>query len=66
MTESAFVVNVPEAESYVGALRERFDPSARLAATLPGAGIQATCAEVVLIENSSGLWKPMHSFRLAG
>lgn len=38
---------------------------AQLAATLPGTGIQATCSEVVLIENSSGLWKPMHSFRLA-
>jgi 2'-5' RNA ligase len=39
---------------------------AQLAATLPGAGIPAKCGEVVLIENSSGLWKPMHSFALAG
>jgi len=30
MAESAFAVNVPEAEPYVGALRERFDPSAAL------------------------------------
>lgn len=171
MAESAFAVNVPEAEPYVGALRERFDPSAglgvpahitvlypfmspeniteavlgeirralslagpfryalarvkrfpgalylapepaapfialtqilvsqfpdylpyggqhggivphltvaqageaehalaeaQLAATLPSTGIRATCNEVVLIENSSDLWKPMHSFRLAG
>lgn len=171
MAESAFAVNVPEAEPYVGVLREKFDPSARLgvpahitvlypfmspeaiteavignirrvmasakafayvltridrfpdalylvpepaapfvaltqslagqfpgylpyggqhagivphltvaqageaehdlaevqlAATLPGAGIRATCSEVVLIENSSGLWKLMHSFSLAG
>jgi len=170
MAESAFAVNVPEAEPYVGALRERFDPSAalgvpahitvlypfmspekiseavlgdirrvlsrvqafayllariarfaealflapepaapfialtqalvekfpgylpyrgqhggivphltvaqagkaeqalaeaQLAATLPGAGISATCGAVVLIENSSGLWKPMHSFPLS-
>jgi hypothetical protein len=39
---------------------------ARLAATFPGEGIPATCREVVLIENSSGLWKPMHSFPLSG
>jgi 2'-5' RNA ligase len=38
---------------------------ARLASTLPSAGIEASCTEVVLIENSSGLWKPMHSFVLA-
>ena len=30
MTESAFIVRVPEAESCVGVLRERFDASARL------------------------------------
>lgn len=30
MAESAFAVNVPEAEPYVGGLRERFDPVARL------------------------------------
>jgi len=39
---------------------------AQLAATLPGAGVAAKCSEVVLIENSSGPWKPMHSFSLAG
>jgi 2'-5' RNA ligase len=30
MAESALAVNVPESEPYVGALRERFDPSAKL------------------------------------
>jgi 2'-5' RNA ligase len=30
MAESAFAVNVPEAERYVGALRDRFDPTAKL------------------------------------
>ena len=30
MAKSAFIVRVPEAEPCVGALRERFDPSARL------------------------------------
>ena len=30
MAESAFAVNVPEAEPYVGALREQFDPAAKL------------------------------------
>jgi 2'-5' RNA ligase len=30
MAESAFAVNVPEAEPYVRTLRERFDPTARL------------------------------------
>lgn len=30
MAESAFAVNVPEAEPYVAALRERLDPAARL------------------------------------
>jgi 2'-5' RNA ligase len=35
-----------------------------LAKTLPREGIEATCREVVLIENSSGIWKPMHVFSL--
>jgi 2'-5' RNA ligase len=30
MAESAFAVNVPEAEPYVATLRDRFDPSAKL------------------------------------
>jgi hypothetical protein len=32
--------------------------------TLPPGGIEASCKEVVLIENSSGVWKPMQSFLL--
>lgn len=32
--------------------------------TLPPRGIEASCKEVVLIENSSGIWKPMHFFGL--
>jgi hypothetical protein len=32
--------------------------------TLPPLGIEASCKEVVLIENSSGVWKPMQSFLL--
>jgi len=32
--------------------------------TLPPRGIEASCKEVVLIENSSGVWKPMHFFAL--
>jgi hypothetical protein len=32
MAESAFAVSVPEAERYVGALRDRFDPTAKLGA----------------------------------
>lgn len=32
MAESAFVVLVPESEAYVGALRDRYDPSAALGA----------------------------------
>ena len=37
-----------------------------LIAALPiPAGIAACCNEVVLIENSSGRWERMHSFRLA-
>jgi 2'-5' RNA ligase len=31
---------------------------------LPGAGIPARCHELVLIENSSGRWEPMHVFPL--
>jgi 2'-5' RNA ligase len=39
---------------------------AELAAALPPrVGIEASCNEAVLIENSSGRWKRMHSFRLA-
>jgi len=35
-----------------------------IAALPPRVGIEASCNEVVLIENSSGRWEPMHSFRL--
>jgi len=114
-SESALTVNVPEAEPYVGALRGRCDPAAKLGvpahinvlypfipperithaivrrvrdtlssfaafdflsgvpaygghyeSMVPRVGIEASCNEVVLIENSSGRWKRMHSFWLAG
>ena len=29
-----------------------------------GGGLRAHCSEVVLIENSSGRWEPMHTFPL--
>ena len=31
---------------------------------LPGAGVQANCSELVLIENASGRWEQMHVFAL--
>ncbi|HTU67192.1 MAG TPA: 2'-5' RNA ligase family protein [Steroidobacteraceae bacterium] len=31
---------------------------------LPANGVQARCSELVLIENSSGRWEPMHVFPL--
>jgi len=31
---------------------------------MPGAGVQARCSELVLIENSSGRWEQMHVFAL--
>lgn len=31
---------------------------------LPAAGVSARCHELVLIENSSGRWEPMHAFPL--
>lgn len=40
------------------------EAAATLAKALPREGIEATCREVVLIENSCGLWKPMHVFSL--
>lgn len=36
----------------------------QLRAALPAAGIAASCNELVLIENSSGRWRPLYSFRL--
>jgi 2'-5' RNA ligase len=33
---------------------------------LPGAGVPARCEEMVLIENSSGVWEPIESFALGG
>jgi 2'-5' RNA ligase len=36
-----------------------------LRARLPAGGLVARCAEVVLMENSSGLWRPVRSFPLA-
>ena len=38
---------------------------AELVAALPRVGIEASCRAVVLIENSSGRWERMRSFRLA-
>lgn len=35
-----------------------------LASSLGSATIAATCSELALIENSSGLWRPMHTFAL--
>lgn len=40
------------------------EAAAALAKALPRGGIDAVCREVVLIENSSGIWKPMHVFGL--
>jgi hypothetical protein len=39
--------------------------AALLAALPPRVGIEASCNEVTLMENSSGRWERMHSFRLA-
>jgi len=38
---------------------------AELAASIGTKCIPASCSEFVLIENSSGLWEPMHTFTLA-
>jgi 2'-5' RNA ligase len=38
---------------------------AELLASLASTSISTTCSEFVLIENSSGLWRPMHTFALA-
>jgi 2'-5' RNA ligase superfamily len=43
---------------------ERDVIEAQLVSTLPPGGIGGSCKEIVLIENSSGLWKHMHSFPL--
>ena len=31
---------------------------------LPGAGIRARCEEMVLIENTTGVWQPLRTFEL--
>ena len=31
---------------------------------LPASGVRARCSELVLIENSSGRWEPLHVFAL--
>lgn len=36
-----------------------------LRARLPAEGLAARCTEVVMMENASGLWRPMHRFPLA-
>lgn len=33
---------------------------------LPGAGVRARCEEMVLIENTTGVWQPMQTFALGG
>lgn len=36
-----------------------------LRARLPEQGLVARCTEVTMMENASGLWRPMHGFPLA-
>jgi hypothetical protein len=33
---------------------------------LPGGGVRARCDEMVLIENSTGIWQPLQTFALGG
>ena len=44
--------------------KEHDEAQRQVAAALPPSGIQASCREVVLIENSSGRWRQMHTFPL--
>ncbi len=43
---------------------ELLEVEAGLTGSLGSHRIQATCAEFALIENSSGLWRPLHTFPL--
>lgn len=46
---------------------EQHAAEAELLTSLPASGgVTASCVELVLIENSSGRWRPMQTFALAG
>lgn len=45
-------------------LPEQTGVRSRLLAKMQSTTIDAICSEMVLIENSTGLWRPMHAFRL--
>jgi 2'-5' RNA ligase len=53
---------VPHLTVAQGSDAEHHMAEAELVAALPRVGIEASCREVVLIENSSGRWEHMHSF----
>ena len=56
---------VPHLTVAQGSEAELRQAEVELTASIGTARIATSCSEFVLIENSSGLWRPMHTFALA-
>lgn len=62
--EGRYAAIVPHLTVGQGSDAASEEAAGALAKSLPRGGIEAACREVVLVENSSGLWKSMHVFSL--
>lgn len=59
-----FAVVVPHVTVAHGDEPQLCEIEVELRIALPGSGIAARCEEMVLIENSTGIWQPMQTFAL--
>ena len=62
--EGKFDVVVPHVTVAHGDEQQLCEIEVELRIALPASGVKARCSEMVLIENSSGRWEPLHCFPL--
>jgi 2'-5' RNA ligase len=61
-----FAVVVPHVTIAHGDEPQLCEIEVELRIALPGGGVRARCEEMVLIENSTGVWQPLQTFALGG
>lgn len=61
-----FDVVVPHVTIAHGDEAQLCEIEVELRIALPGAGVRARCEEMVLIENTTGIWQPLQIFTLGG
>jgi len=61
-----FEVVVPHVTIAHGDEPQLCEIEVELRIALPGAGVRARCEEMVLIENTTGIWQPLQTFALGG